>query len=90
MGKTGTPLQFVNGVLLLSTFAITRLYYGTRIVRIDFLRLRPEQTSDDCIPQSIEFYNTLYQNYERIPDSLILIYGIGNILLNGLNWYWCV
>lgn len=89
MGRTGTPLQFINGIFLLSTFAVTRLYYGTRIVRNTYVG-RLFGSNVPATSQSIAFYQTLYYNYHRIPDSLLLIYGIGNIILNGLNWFWCV
>lgn len=39
-GQTGSPLQLVNGLILISTFACARLGYGSIIVRISFdLRL---------------------------------------------------
>lgn len=33
-GQTGSPLQLVNGLILMSTFACARLGYGSVIVRI--------------------------------------------------------
>ena len=33
-GQTGSPLQLVNGLILVSTFACARLGYGSIIVRI--------------------------------------------------------
>jgi hypothetical protein len=35
-GQTGSPLQLVNGLILISTFACARLGYGFVIVRISF------------------------------------------------------
>jgi len=35
-GQTGSPLQLVNGLILISTFACARLGYGFIIVRISF------------------------------------------------------
>jgi hypothetical protein len=40
-GQTGSPLQLVNGLILISTFAGARLGYGSIIVRASFdLRIR--------------------------------------------------
>jgi hypothetical protein len=35
-GQTGSPLQLVNGLILISTFACARLCYGFIIVRVSF------------------------------------------------------
>ena len=35
-GQTGSPLQLVNGLILISTFACARLGYGSIIVCIFF------------------------------------------------------
>jgi hypothetical protein len=35
-GQTGSPLQLVNGLILISTFACARLCYGSIIVRLSF------------------------------------------------------
>ena len=35
-GQTGSPLQLVNGLILISTFACARLGYGSIMVRASF------------------------------------------------------
>jgi hypothetical protein len=39
-GQTGSPLQLVNGLILISTFACARLGYGSIVVRIFDLRVQ--------------------------------------------------
>ncbi|EIN07188.1 DUF887-domain-containing protein [Punctularia strigosozonata HHB-11173 SS5] len=67
-GQTGTKLQLVNGVLLLSTFAGARLIWGTIV--------------------SWRFFETLYTVRGQVPVGYLLVYGIGNVVLNLLNWFW--
>lgn len=40
-GQTGSPLQLVNGLILISTFGGARLVYGSFMVRTLLLRSRP-------------------------------------------------
>ncbi|KAG8928973.1 hypothetical protein FRC02_006171 [Tulasnella sp. 418] len=37
---------------------------------------------------SWNFYWTLYNVWEQVPNTLVVIYGGGNFLLNILNWIW--
>jgi len=38
--------------------------------------------------QSSQFWRTLGEIRGQVPMSLLVMYGFGNILLQGLNWYW--
>lgn len=38
--------------------------------------------------QSIQFFFTLLQVRHEIPLAYLLIYGLGNLMLQGLNWFW--
>jgi len=38
--------------------------------------------------QSYDFFHTLYDVREQIPLGYVLVYGIGNIALQALNWIW--
>ncbi len=42
------------------------------------------------IGASHQFAHTLYQVRHQVPLAHIFIYGGGNIVLQGLNWFWCV
>nr|GAT55507.1 predicted protein [Mycena chlorophos] len=37
---------------------------------------------------SYQFYETLFQSLDRAPFAAILAPGIGNLILQGLNWFW--
>ncbi|ESK84900.1 duf887 family protein [Moniliophthora roreri MCA 2997] len=37
---------------------------------------------------SWNFWNTLRDVKDNVPLTFVLVYGVGNILLNGLNWIW--
>ncbi|KAA1469208.1 DUF887-domain-containing protein [Dentipellis sp. KUC8613] len=68
MGRTGTTLQLVNGIALLSTFACVRLLYGGLM--------------------SYRFFVTLREVYHEIPLLFTFTYGVGNVVLQSLNWFW--
>lgn len=38
--------------------------------------------------QSIAFFRAMYENRHQIPIHLHIIYGVGNLALNGLNMLW--
>lgn len=38
--------------------------------------------------QSTQFWGTLWNIRNEAPKALLIPFGFGNILLNGLNWYW--
>lgn len=83
--RTGSTLQIVNGVFLTVTFFSVRLIYGGFIVRHRLI-------SDSCLTaaKSYQFFETLYNGRHAIPPTAIAITGLGNVLLQGLNWFWCV
>ncbi|KAJ7137668.1 TLC domain-containing protein [Mycena epipterygia] len=39
---------------------------------------------------SYQFFQTLYHGRHEIPRAALAITGIGNVLLQGLNWFWLV
>jgi hypothetical protein len=40
--------------------------------------------------QSYDFLCALAEVRDLVPISYVLVYGIGNIVLQGLNWFWFV
>ncbi|KAG6837264.1 hypothetical protein H0H93_012269 [Arthromyces matolae] len=86
-GRTGSKAQLINGIFLLSSFFGVRLVYGGKVVRlidtskIIFTRLRLDS-------QSINFIKTLHQVRHLMPWKYIFVYGIGNVVLTSLNWFW--
>lgn len=42
------------------------------------------------ISQSYDFLRTLGQVRDQVPVAYVLVYGLGNIVLQGLNWFWFV
>jgi len=38
--------------------------------------------------QSSQFWRTLGDIMDKVPLPLLLVYAFGNILLQGLNWFW--
>ncbi|KAJ8523149.1 hypothetical protein ONZ45_g356 [Pleurotus djamor] len=67
-GRTGTKLQLVNGVLLISSFFFIRLVWGGYI--------------------SYSFLVDLYRVRNEVPPFYVFVYGVGNIVLQSLNWLW--
>jgi len=65
--RTGSQLQLINGILLVSFFSI-RIVYGGYI--------------------SIHFFFTLLQVRHEIPLAYLIIYALGNLMLQALNWFW--
>ncbi|THH10847.1 hypothetical protein EW145_g1041 [Phellinidium pouzarii] len=68
LGLTGSTIQFVNGFFLLSTFASTRLVFGSF--------------------QSYNFFKTLFAIKDEAPFAVLLVFGMGNVVLSGLNVIW--
>lgn len=88
MNLTGSIFQFINGVILLSTFAGSRLVYGFYQVNnihiiADFLL-----AAYTLSLQSYTFYQTLYSIRDQFPQWLLLTYAIGNVILCTLNVLW--
>ncbi|KAG1903779.1 DUF887-domain-containing protein [Suillus fuscotomentosus] len=67
-GKTGSALQLVNGIVLITTFFCVRCIWGAMM--------------------SYDFFVTLDSVYDQILTPYLIIYGGGNVLLQGLNWFW--
>ncbi|KAF8447869.1 DUF887-domain-containing protein [Boletus edulis BED1] len=68
MGKTGSQLQFVNGIALLTSFFCVRLVWGGKM--------------------SYSFFVTLNGVYTQVPLVYIMVYGVSNLTLHALNWFW--
>jgi hypothetical protein len=63
-GQTGSPLQLVNGLILISTFACARLGYGSIIVRISF-DLRVQWFSGYLIARILGSLTNFSKRYSR-------------------------
>ena len=90
--QTGSPLQFVNGLILMSTFAGARLIYGPIMVRT---HRRPIHVSRKVTAvsragalQSWQFYQTLFEVRDGVSVAIFAGYVCGNTALNGLNVFW--
>lgn len=83
-GKTGSRLQWVNGIVLLSTFFSFRLAWGAKMVcfksSCSFWMLN--------VAQSYDFFVTLNGVYTQLPLFYIMVFGVTNLMLQGLNWFW--
>ena len=40
--------------------------------------------------QSYDFFVRLNGVYTQLPLVYIMVYGVNNLMLQGLNWFWCV
>ncbi|KAG1891384.1 TLC domain-containing protein [Suillus subluteus] len=67
-GKTGSALQLVNGIALITTFFCVRCIWGAMM--------------------SYDFFVTLNSVHDQVLTPYLVIYGAGNVLLQGLNWFW--
>ena len=90
--QTGSLLQTINGILLLTTFFVARLCYGGWMVIKIFLTKRSpsNSTNDHAFPclQSIRFFYTLQEVQAEVPTILKVVFILGNLTLQGLNWFW--
>lgn len=76
----------INGFLLLGSFFVARLVYGSYVVRLR------RGTPIRCLigNKSYHFARTMYELWGTIPVHHFFIYGTSNVLLNALNWFWYV
>ena len=89
-GQTGSPLQLVNALILISTFASARLGYGSIIVRISF-DPRLQWFSGYHLTarhQSYQFLQTVLEVRDGLSSAIFASYICGNLTLNGLNVFW--
>jgi hypothetical protein len=72
MGKTGSNLQLINAVFLLSTYIGARLTFGVynSFSFLKFVFFPPKA------------------HYPPIPVHIWIFYSVGNIILNTLNFIW--
>lgn len=90
---TGSTVQLVNGIFLLSSFFLCRLVWGSYAsfsVSKDCLRaLRFNQKGLHMITPIISPNNVMtYAINREAPIWLLASYGVSNTTLNLLNWYW--
>lgn len=85
-GQTGSPLQLVNGFILISTFTCARLVFGSIMVRISFDRQWSSHGTDSR--QSYQFLQTLFEVRDGLSSAIVAGYICGNLALNGLNVFW--
>ena len=100
-GQTGSPLQLVNGLILISTFAGARLVYGSIMVhtRSCLLQSSFAHVTDEhqnflppprctTIHQSYQFFQTLFEVRDGLSSNVLAGYACGCTVLNGLNIFW--
>ncbi|TPX30733.1 hypothetical protein SmJEL517_g05779 [Synchytrium microbalum] len=68
MNITGSPLQLVNGIILMASFFGVRVVYGSY--------------------NAYDFFSTVISQRDNIAPHLIAIYGVANISLTTLNFFW--
>jgi hypothetical protein len=90
---TGSTVQLINGIFLLTSFFMCRLVWGSYAsfsVSRDCLRaLRFNQKGLHTITPTISPNNVMtYAANREAPIWLLASYGISNTTLNLLNWYW--
>jgi len=90
--QTGSPLQLVNGLILMSTFAGARLIYGPIMVRTHprtiHISRKVTIISRTGARQSWQFYQTLFEVRDGLSVAIFAGYVCGNTALNGLNVLW--
>ena len=89
-GQTGSPLQLVNGLILISTFACARLGFGCIMVRISFDRHVQWSSHGTYSRQSYQFLQTSLEVRDGLSSTILAGYICGNLALNGLNVFWIV
>ncbi|KAF4615285.1 hypothetical protein D9613_002658 [Agrocybe pediades] len=85
-GRTGTRTQLINGFFLLGSFFFVRIVYGGYIVRTESFMANFHP--DIHLGQSVQFMHTLLGVRHQIPLAYTLVYSGGNVVLQGLNWFW--
>jgi len=66
--RTGSTLQWFNGMALLATFFGARICYGGYM--------------------SYNFFQTLQAVRSQLPTYIVVVYALGNLSLQSLNWFW--
>lgn len=99
-GQTGSPLQFVNGLILIITFAGARLVYGSIMVlyirasRLLFRVVLPTSLTIITFlapshrPQTYQVLQTLFEVRDGLSSAVLAGYACGCTVLNGLNVFW--
>jgi hypothetical protein len=104
LNKTGSTLQFVNGIILLATFFSCRLCWGTyNSIRVfaDVYRAYTAGAVTLTDPDTGKLSNTTvvgnagfkhdilrFADGQTVPLWLAAAYLASNLTLNGLNWFW--
>ncbi|KAH9019140.1 DUF887-domain-containing protein [Lactarius pseudohatsudake] len=81
-GQTGSPLQFVNGLILISTFAGARLVYGPIMGH----HIPPSLYHHPSVVSVLPDAHRGSATASRAPS--LRGYACGGVLLNGLNVFW--
>ena len=89
LGKTGSPMQLVNGIFLLATFFSVRIVYGGYMVSL-FCSFKPAGAYKESAVQSWQFFLTMSAVRSQIHPVQYAGYLGGNLTLNFLNWLWYV
>lgn len=90
---TGSTVQLINGIFLLTSFFLCRLVWGSYAsysVSMDCLKaLRFNQKGLHHITPIISPNNVMtYAADRQAPIWLLASYSVSNTTLNLLNWYW--
>ena len=98
LNLTGSRLQLVNGVVLLTTFLFCRLIWGpwqSFNVTVDVIRAYYLARSDPPIIAELAASNTTLTDMSfatgpasHVPLWLVSVYVAANVVLNFLNFYW--
>ncbi|KAJ9091870.1 hypothetical protein QFC21_007068 [Naganishia friedmannii] len=88
--KKVPALSMVNDLLFVLAFFFARILGGSK----DVSNLVPHNANVPLLillvfgGQSFVFFREMIKQWNQIPTFLFLVYGTGNLALNGLNWLW--
>ncbi|KAE9975158.1 hypothetical protein EG328_003442 [Venturia inaequalis] len=93
LNKTGSTVQLINGIFLLTSFFLARLVWGTyasfSISRDCLMAFRFHQKGLHHITPIISPNNVMtYAAQREAPLWLVASFSLSNTTLNILNWYW--
>ncbi len=80
---TGSSLQKINGILLLSSFFGARIVSGTYFSYLFWGNIRYHK----ILTKPVDSLQILNQG-TAVPNAIVTYYLVSNLILNGLNFFW--
>ena len=88
LGRTGSKLQFYNGLMLLFTFFSARLVFGTYSSFCVMQDLWKACYNSVSMEKRISVGMIHVTEHSRVPSWILFSYLLSNLTLNYLNFYW--